>query len=107
MAYTKQERAEAVAVLKQYIKKGDTLYTILRHTSSSGMTRVIDVVKPEKGEMVWLGYNIAVAMDLPYDRKNNGVKVAGGGMDMGFALIYDLGAILFGRNGQSLNQRWL
>lgn len=107
MAYTKQEQAEALATLRQYIKKGDTLYTISRHVSSSGMTRVIDVVKPERGEMVWLGYNIAVVMGLPYDRKRNGVKVEGGGMDMGFALIYDLGAILFGRNGQSLNQRWL
>jgi hypothetical protein len=40
------EQADAVAELHKLLKPGDTVYTILRHVSSSGMSRVIDLAIP-------------------------------------------------------------
>ena len=42
----KAEQAEAIARLREWIKPGDTVYTILDHVSSSGMSRAIRVVLP-------------------------------------------------------------
>ena len=39
------ERDEAIANLREILKPGDTVYTILRHVSKSGMSRVIDAVE--------------------------------------------------------------
>ena len=91
----KSERAEAVARLREWLKPGDTVYCVLRHVSRSGMSRVIQVVKPEGDDMVYLGYNVAAAIDAPYDRKREGVKMGGCGMDMGFALVYELAHALW------------
>lgn len=40
------ERDEAITKLREWIKPGDTVYTILDHVSSSGMSRAIRVVVP-------------------------------------------------------------
>ena len=40
------DKAEAVAELKKLLKPGATVYTVLKHCSSSGMMRVIDLVIP-------------------------------------------------------------
>ena len=98
---TKAERAEALERLREWVKPGDTLFTILRHVSRSGMQRTIDVVmigddKRGNGpEVSALGWNIAQALGMPFDSDREGVKVGGCGMDMGFALVYELGAALF------------
>ena len=42
------ERDEARAELRKLVKPGQTIYTILRHCSASGMMRVIDLVIPLK-----------------------------------------------------------
>lgn len=42
------ERAEAQAELRKILKPGMIVYTILRHVSASGMSRVIDVAIPYK-----------------------------------------------------------
>lgn len=44
--FTQAQRAKAAAELKKLLKPGQTVYTVLRHVSSSGMSRVIDVVIP-------------------------------------------------------------
>ena len=46
MAATKAEKAEALARLREWLKPGDTVYTILEHVSSSGMSRAIRFVLP-------------------------------------------------------------
>ena len=89
------ERQEAIARLKESVKPGDTVYTQLKHVSRSGMLRVIQVVKMEDNRPLYLGYNVAAAVDMPYDRKKEGVRIGGVGMDMGFALVYDLSYQLF------------
>lgn len=98
------ERAEALERLREWLKPGDTVYTILRHVSRSGMQRTIDVVHFDargathdgrQGTPLHLGYNIAQALGMSYDRQREGVKVGGCGMDMGFHLVYSLSSALF------------
>lgn len=105
MKYSKQEQADAIERLREVIKPGDTVYTILRHRSSSGMSRVIDVkvihaevdnsdtVKPR---VYHIGYSVAIALGLSYDREREGVKVSGCGMDMGYHIVHELGNAIFG-----------
>lgn len=97
----KQSVAEAIDRLREWIKPGDTVYTQLKHVSRSGMMRVIQVVKIECSEerkepdILYLGYNVAQAIEMKYDREREGVRIGGCGMDMGFAIVYDLGRVLF------------
>lgn len=94
---TASERLEARGRLLKWVKPGDTIYCVLRHVSSSGMLRVIQLVKFDpKGERpLHLGYNAALAMGDKYDRDREGIRVAGVGMDMGFHLVYNLGSTLW------------
>lgn len=114
--------------LRKLLKPGMTVYTVLRHRSSSGMSRVIDLFVVQKGQPVRISYDAAKVMDRTYDGERNGIKIGGCGMDMGFALVYNLGRKLYpngfklrkgnhARNGDTsgfdkdggyaLNQRWL
>ena len=92
------EQAEAIAKLREWIKPGDTVHTILRHVSTSGMSRSISLVhmggdgREPIGDFTYLA---ARAMGDKIDQKNGGIKVGGGGMDMGFALVYALSYRLY------------
>jgi len=131
MSTKEKEKQEAIAKLRKWLKPGDTVYTILRHVSKSGMSREIGVVILKgKGETVDLHPNflIATACGDKLNTRGDGIKVSGCGMDMGFHLVYNLGRVLFpkgfklpkgrhGRNGDTsgydqdggyaLTQRWL
>lgn len=103
--------------LKQIIEKGGRkVYCILRHTSKSGMMRVIDffaLVPRTKAEgqgvgVFYLSGMIAKELGYPRSAKHSGLIVRGAGMDMGFHVVYSLGRKLFpegdgrtvtGRNG--------
>lgn len=92
----KQERDEAIAKLREWIKPGDTVYTILRNVSRSGMQREIGIVLM-KPDGVVLHPNWSVAKALGYRLgKRDGVIVGGCGMDMGFEIVYNLSRVLFG-----------
>lgn len=106
----KIERQEAIERMREWVKPGDTLLTILRHVSASGMLRVIDVVKimPEEHpgqdpRVLSLGFNIAKIIDAKYDREKEGMRISGCGSDMGFEVVYNLGRILF-RDGFAVTE---
>jgi len=89
------QREEARASLRELLKPGDTVSTVLRRVSASGMSRSISpVICGEDGptDLTWL---VIRALDENFDRKNGGVKVGGCGMDMGFHLVYNLSSVLF------------
>ena len=94
------------AFLHDMVKEGDTVYTVLRHVSRSGMLRVIDLIAIRGNEPWHCGYNAAEVLGRSYDRNREGIKISGCGMDMGFALVYDLAHVLFG-NGYALKHSWL
>lgn len=99
-ALKRTEQAEALARLRDWLKPGDTVYTILRHRSASGMSRSISCVgigPDTDGErrIFDYDYNVARALGYSIDRDRAGVKVSGAGMDMGFHIVYNLSRILF------------
>jgi hypothetical protein len=106
MKYAKAEIAEAIAHLRDYLKPGDTVYTVLRHVSSSGMTRHIDCYKlGAAGESpAYLTGWIAKALGLSRAKRGDALVVSGCGMDMGFHVVYNLSYVLnrdgFGCIGQ-------
>lgn len=82
--------------LREWLLPGDTLHTILKHVSRSGLSRTIAVVSiGEDGEPLDISYFAASATGRRYDDKHGGVVVQGGGMDMGFELVYTLSRTLW------------
>lgn len=96
------EQQDAINELRALIKPGDTVWTAIRHVSSSGMMRTIQVILLRNGEdgrgpsPLWIGYTVAKALALPYDTRREGVRIGGCGMDMGFNLVYELSSRLYG-----------
>jgi hypothetical protein len=91
-----REQAEAVERLREMIHPGDTVRTILRHVSASGMSRSISlIIIDEDGDTFDVSWIAARALGDRIDQKNDGIKVSGCGMDMGFHLVYGLSATLF------------
>lgn len=89
------KREEALATLRELLKPGATVSTVLRHVSASGMSRSISpVICGEDGptDLTWL---VVRVLGNRFDEKNGGVKVGGCGMDMGFHLVYNLSYVLF------------
>ena len=114
--------------LRAMLRPGDTVYTILRHVSQSGMRRRISLVVIRGGEPSWIDSSaLCVLEGKRFQAKDKeGITVDGCGMDMGFDLVYRLGSALYpdgfavegiGRNGDTsghdndggyaLKQRWL
>ena len=99
------ERQAAIAVLREWMKPGDTVFTVLRHVSRSGMQREIGVVlvRPESHSHFPADstvtvrhpeYQIGKALGIRMG-KREGLIVGGCGMDMGFHLVYELSATLW------------
>ena len=112
MTSNKQEKTEAIETLNKWLAVGDTVYTILRHRSSSGMTRWLDLYVIKDGRPLRLTYSACKALGYPYDRKHDSLKVTGCGMDMGFHVVYSLAYVLNngkteGDAGYSLQHNWL
>jgi hypothetical protein len=93
--------------LLNILKEGDTVYTILRHVSASGMSRRIDLYTFKDNKPVYLsGYYAMMQGEEP---PRDGYKVGGCGMDMGFHLVYTLSSLLYkkDRGGYELRHEWL
>jgi len=116
------ERAEACDRLRDLLKPGDTVYTILRHVSRSGMMRHVSLIIGSGADVQDITWLAARAMDEKR-ADNGGIKIGGCGMGMGFSLVYNLGYTLWPngtdkphgtRNGQldsnggyALKQEWI
>lgn len=102
------EQAQALESLKNIFESSDDkrVYTILRHVSSSGMSRRIDlyVIRDNKPQFLtgWASHA------LGYKHHERGGLVVGGcGMDMGFHVVYSLSSKLYGGDGYVLRHEWL
>lgn len=119
------DKEEAIIALRKIFRPGDTVYTILRHVSKSGMMRRIDVVSLKGGDPRTWTILVARACDYGLSKNGRGLVTHGCGMDMGFEVVYNLGRALWpggngkfsrGRNGDKgpeteggymLRQEWL
>ena len=104
----KPNKTEAIETLRGIVQAGDRVFTILRHVSPSGMTRWLDVYVIKDNQPIRITWSVADAVGHAYDKKREALKIGGCGMDMGFAVVYDMGRVLFpegfpvegrGRNG--------
>lgn len=92
----KAEKAEAIERLREILQPGDTVHTILRHVSKSGMLRRISPVKVGvDGSVFHLDYLASKALGEKLSDNGDGIPMGGCGMDMGFALVYNLSATVF------------
>jgi hypothetical protein len=117
-------RTKAFNTLHAILKPGDTVMCVLRSTSRSGMMRHISFFAGP--DMADITTYIARLLDGKIDRDTgfqDGMKVAGCGMDMGFHIVYNLGHAMWPngtpephgtRNGDldvfggyALKSRWL
>ena len=124
MKYSKAEIESARAALLELIPSGSTVYTVLRSVSRSGIFRRIDLyaidnsarmleINGGRPRMAYLSGYAAVVMGIP--RNSRGLGISGCGMDMGFAMVDNLRAALFGfektadglRRGGELRQEWI
>jgi hypothetical protein len=90
------------------------------------MTRWLDLYVMVDNEPLRITYKAAAAGSYSYDPKRDALKIGGCGMDMGFAVVYDLGRTMYPdgfetpegywRNepldwdpdgGYALNHRWM
>ena len=81
--------------LRQLLPPGTTVYTVLRHVSSSGMLRVISPVVIHDGTPFDITWRVALALGWRRDDKRDGIRVTGAGQDMGWHLVYALSAALY------------
>ena len=105
-----QDKAEAIEKLKGMLRDGQTVYTVLRHCTASGMRRSIDAYIICDNQPIWLSYWAGKALGYKTDNKHGGLILNGCGTDMGFELVYNLSAVVFSgedRSGYILNHRWL
>jgi hypothetical protein len=92
----KQERkAHARKALLKLLKKTHKVYTCLKHVSSSGMTRHISCYVGGKDGIVDITWYVSQLLDYRRNSRDGGLVVGGCGMDMGFAVVYNLGAVLY------------
>ena len=84
----KQEQQQAQAELSKILNEinSDTIYTVIRHVSNSGMQREISVKMIDAGRIIHLDWLASTALGMKIG-KHNGIVVKGCGMDMGFHLV--------------------
>ena len=115
----KEQKALDVAyareqLLTHYVSEGDTVYTVLRSVSSSGMSRTLSLKVAKEGKILDLTYYAAIVLEWPLVEVNGSraLRVGGCGMDMGFHTVYTLSSVLFREDfntkdaGYSLNHAW-
>tara|TARA_R100001244_G_scaffold118987_1_gene88687 strand:+ start:511 stop:852 length:342 start_codon:yes stop_codon:yes gene_type:complete len=110
----KMDQKEAIYKLKELLKPSDTVYCILTKASNSGCYRHINFYKfnyeiinsKNTINKLWLSFLISSALKLSFKEKTNSVGIGGGGMDMGFHIIYELSSLLF-NDGYKIKHEWL
>lgn len=90
----------AIQRLRALLKPGTKVWTILRHVSSSGMSRCIDLVTlvhDRRFKEIRPYYITNLVGDLLEHKQHDrgGLIVHGCGQDMGFMLVYDVGRALW------------
>ena len=91
--------------LREIVARGDTVYSVLRHVSASGMSRRIDFYALKSGVPILLSGYMAGLLGYTV-HKRGGLVVTGCGMDMGFHVVSGLAFKLFGTES-SLRSEWL
>lgn len=99
-----EQQANAIAKLREIIRPGDTVWTILRHRSRSGMQRRISCVIMWDRQPTVIDWLVARALGYRV-HPDGGLVVGGCGMDMGYHLAYNLSRVLFDGTFECIGER--
>jgi len=113
--HMKKETQQHLYNLKEIVKAGDTVYTVLQSVSSNGMSRRIKVIINDGERVRDISYLVAKALEYRYNSKYESLVVGGCGMDMGHHVVYSLASALgyttngaqLGDNCYGLNHKWI
>lgn len=97
-------QTEAIAKLENMLPVGTEVYTIVRHVSSSGMSRRISAFIVEEGKIRDLDFMLIKAGIAKRRGDKEGLYIQGCGMDMCFALVYGIASVVHG-DGYALTKR--
>jgi hypothetical protein len=103
----KAERAEAVEKLREWVRPGMTIFTILARRSDA--SRTIRFVAMRDNSPLHPNWQIATALGLRLVRTTegqDGIRIGGVGFDAGASVVSDLAHLLFG-DGNALRHEWL
>jgi hypothetical protein len=102
----KQDQQNAINELGNILKDipTDTIYTVIRHVSTSGMQREISVKMIDAGRIIHLDWLVGMALGIKQG-KHNGLVLKGCGMDMGFHLVNSINRVC--GNGKTFRQSWI
>ena len=75
---------------------GGSVTTLVSDVSSDGMNRTVTILAVRNGEICNVSNDVARVLGRKV--KDGGIRVGGCGMDMGFAIVYELGRCLYGNS---------
>ena len=91
-----QQQQAAMDDLHWLLKPGDTVWSLNRHTSASGMTHCFDFYTIQDNQLLRLTHLICVVCEYRQDTRHGyALKTTGCGMDMAFQVIYNLGQAMW------------
>ncbi len=110
----KSEHDEYLAKARKMLKVEDTIYTLLRNVSRSGMPRSISFYIMADNEPYCIDYIINKINGGKID-KHGGITMTGCGMDMGYHVVHNLSMKVFAKEegkydhdgAYALKHRWL
>ena len=103
---TTTELETAKAKLAGLLSDTDTIYTVLRSVSKSGLSQSISFHLVDNNKnIVNINYYISVILGYKFSKSLDGLKIEGCGMDRGFDVVYTLSRAL-GITGK-LSHRWI
>ena len=82
-------------LLRLGLKAGDTVYSVLRHVSASGMSRSIDFYIIKNDQPLWITGTIANLLGIKRSNSGEGVTIKGCGTDVGFGVVYNIGKTIW------------
>jgi hypothetical protein len=94
--------AHSLERLHDLLDERKKVYGVIRRVSNSGMHRWIDFYTIKNDDLYFLTGLIDNVL-VEYKRTTEGLKVSGTGMDMVFAVVYDLSEALYG-DGYALSK---
>lgn len=107
--FSEEERTQKQRerILKRIFPKGSTAYTTVMKVAPSGMSRHIKILSGNDGGGIQnVSWYVSEYLDMQFKDDTDAVFIRGGGMDMGFELIYRLSQSLYG-DGYAIKQRWV
>ena len=76
--------------LMHELRPNETIYSIIRHVSNSGMTRHISFFRVKNENIYWITHDIHKLLGYKMNKYYDAIVVRGCGMDMAFSVVNNL-----------------